>query len=80
MGAGIVGETSHTGETEFRRQVRSQTESENEGNFGNMSHVTGHTSLSSLYFFTAIATEYCVSSHISFNTPSAIVFSTEIRN
>lgn len=32
------------------------------------------------YFFTAIVVEYCVSSHISFNTPSAAVFSTEIRN
>lgn len=32
------------------------------------------------YFFTAIVAEYWVSSHTSFNTPSAAVFSMAIMN
>ena len=39
-----------------------------------------HLGTHSAYFFTAIAAEYCVFSHISFNTPSAMVFSTAIVN
>ena len=61
-------------------EIDHEREHEHDYDIGNASLTRHRSRVTRPYFFTAIDAEYCVSSHISFNTPSAIVFSTVIMN